>query len=825
MHTIDLSGTWALKQGGKAGTIAAPVPGDVHLALLEAGKIPDPYFRDNELATRWVGRTDWIYGRTFAVPAAFLAHKRILLRCEGLDTLATIKVNGRAAGTADNMFRTWEFAVRRLLKPGANTISVHFAAPVPYAEKTMKREKYCHQWGGPLEQKGRAWLRKEQCNFGWDWGPTLVTSGIWRAIGLVGFSDARLADLQILQAHVGGRVGLEVRVATERAGSPQLGLRVTVALAGRTVALGVTRLSAGRASVRLGITAPKLWWPNGMGEQPLYTVTAELVDAAGAVIDSHRRRIGLRTLVLERKPDQWGESFQFVANGVPFFAKGANWIPADAVLARLTPDDYRRLVLDAAAANMNMLRLWGGGIYEHDAFYDACDEHGICIWHDFMFAYAAYPVFKPGFMESVRAEAEDNVRRVRHHPSIALWCGNNELEQGLVRDKWGPNCMAWRDYAKLFDVLLPDVVKRLDPQRDYWPCSPHSPHGDRQDFNNPKWGDAHLWDVWHGKKPFEWYRTCTHRFNSEFGFQSFPEPRTVRGYTLPADRNITSRIMEHHQRSGIGNTTIMQYMLDWFRLPEGFDNTLWCSQILHGMAMKYAVEHWRRSMPRGMGTLYWQINDCWPVASWASIDYHGRWKALHYMARHFYAPVLVSGLEDADKGTVAVHLTSDQRTAGRGTVAWTVTDGCGRVLLKGRKAAQAKPLRNTPVTVLRLKPLIDRHTSRNVLVWLEYTVGGKAVSSNLVLFARPKHIELADPRIRAAVKAAPAGVFTVTLKTARPALWAWLELDNADACFSDNFVSLRPGQPVTVTVTPARRMTAVEFRKRLKVRSLFNTYV
>jgi len=355
-----------------------------------------------------------------------------------------------------------------------------------------------------------------------------------------------------------------------------------------------------------------------------------------------------------------------------------------------------------ADANMNMLRVWGGGTYENEVFYDLCDELGICVWQDFMFACSTYPTFDEAFIENLRAEFTDNVRRLRHHACIALWCGNNELEQGLVGDTWNGGQMSWEDYSKLFDKLLPETILPLDPDRDYWPCSPHSPQGDRKDHSNPKWGDAHLWDVWHGRKPFEWYRTCEHRFNSEFGFQSFPEPKTVYGYTAPQDRNVTTRVMEHHQRSGIGNAVIMQYMLDWFRLPTAFDNTLWLSQILQGMAMKYAVEHWRRAMPRGMGTLYWQINDCWPVASWSSIDYHGRWKALHYMARAFYAPVLVSGVENTEKAEVAIHVTNDRMEDVPGAVSWRVTDSAGKVLARGRKKVVAKALANTPVETVSL---------------------------------------------------------------------------------------------------------------------------
>ncbi len=588
-------------------------------------------------------------------------------------------------------------------------------------------------------------------------------------------------------------------------------------------------LENGSGTGKLTIHQPELWWPNGLGAQPLYEIEVRLVDpVSSSVLDTTVKRIGLRTLRLDRRRDQWGESFQFVVNGVPFFAKGANWIPADGLLGRMTPERYRRLVSDTAAANMNMLRVWGGGIYEHQAFYEACDELGICVWQDFMFACSTYPSFDPGFMASIEAEARDQVRRLRHHPCLALWCGNNELEQGLVGDRgWQGGQMPWEEYAKVFDRMLPEIVAELNPDTDYWPGSPHSPMGDRSDHRNPACGDAHLWDVWHGKKTFEWYRTCEHRFNSEFGFQSFPEPSTARGYTAPEDRNITSWIMEHHQRSGAGNATIMHYMLDWFRLPVGFDNTLWLSQILQGMAIKYACEHWRRSMPRGMGTLYWQLNDTWPVASWSSIDYHGRWKALHYMARHFFAPLLVSGLENPETGTVEVHVTNDHGQEQKTLLSWRVTDGAGQVLRDGEVSVAAAARADTTATTLELSDLLAAPGPRDLLVWLELSREGSTVSSNLVLFARPKHLEISlQPEIRVQVEQLTKTRFRVALTAARPALWCWLEAEGMEADWSDNFLHL-PGAaapPCLVEAELEKPVSRQEFAASLKVRSLVDAF-
>jgi beta-mannosidase len=820
MEKLSLDGNWGVTQKGTAQSLPAQVPGCIHTDLLAAGKIPDPFYRDQELAVQWIGEVDWIYSRQIEIPASFLNHEAVRLRCEGLDTLATLSLNGREVGRADNMFRTWEFDVKPLLGAGTNSIEVRFASTLPYIQ-AREKERRLPNWNARHEVTGRSWVRKEPCNYGWDWGPVLITCGIWRPISLAAFDTARLTGVQILQDHTtAGQVVLTVSPEVESLSSTPLSAAVRVVLEGRVVAQG-----SGPADqpVKLVIRDPQLWWPNRLGTQPLYAVEVEL-QAAGQVLDRTARRIGLRTLRLDRHPDEWGESFQFVVNGVPFFAKGSNWIPADAFATRLTPEAYRGLLQSAADANMNMLRVWGGGIYENDVFYNLCDELGLCIWHDFMFACASYPAFDEAFMRNVRAEAEDTVRRLRHHPSIALWCGNNELEQGLVGPAWTDRQMSWDDYGRLFDHLLPEVTRALDPQRDYWPSSPHTPHGDRADFNNPSCGDAHLWDVWHGRKPFEWYRTCTHRFNSEFGFQSFPEPKTVYGYTEPQDRNVTTYVMEHHQRSGIGNTVIMQYLLDWFRLPTSFEHNLWLSQILHGMAMQYAVEHWRRSMPRGMGTLYWQINDCWPVASWASIDYHGRWKALHYLARRFYAPVLVSGVEDWTTGTVEVHLTNDRREAVSGEIGWWLTGLDGRPLAAGRTHAAIEPQRSRQIETLDFGPQLMQFGPRQLMVWLEFAVKGERLSTNFASFARPKHLDLAEPGIDLVVEPLGAEQYAVTLSAAKPALWAWLELDGAEARFSDNFVHLRPGRSQRIVATTGRALPLDQFRAGLRVSSLVDTY-
>ncbi len=805
---LDLSGNWEVARNQSEDWLPAIMPGCVHTDLLAAGKIPDPFFGDNERQVRWVGESDWIYRRRFDVPDDLLKHERVLLRCEGLDTLAVVKINGREIGSADNMFRIWEFDAKSALKPGRNTIEISFTSPLPYM-KARQAGRTLFEWAGPHEPRGRAWVRKEPCNFGWDWGPVLITCGIWRNISLVAFDQARIEEVLILQDHsIAGKVGLQVEVKTDVVRTAPLKAAIAVSQNGKTLSSVTVELLNGSGRHVLEIKAPKLWWPAGMGDQPLYEMNVELRAADGAVLDRTTRRIGLRTLKL--LPPDAKNSLRFEVNGAPFFAKGANWIPADAFANRVTSEILRRHVTDAVAVNMNMLRFWGGGYYEDDALFDACDELGICVWMDFKFACSTYPAFDDAFMANVRFEARDQLRRLRHHPCIALWCGNNEISL-MVNDQWSDASMSRADYDKLFKELLGGQVKELAPQANYVSGSPDC-------------GDVHYWQVWHGGKPFEDYRTLT-GFMSEFGFQSFPEPKTVCTFTSEEDRaSVMSPIMQWHQRSaGNGNERIRDTTLRYFNPPKDFENALWLSQILQATGIKLGAESWRRSMPKSMGCLFWQYNDCWPVTSWSSVDYFGRWKALHFLARRFYAPLLVSALEDASKGTVEIHVSSDRMETTRGTLIWKATDANGKTLSHDSIHLRIPPRQSRLVTTLNLGRPIQAHGSNDILVWFKLVVHGQVVSENLISFVPPKELKLADPQLRTDVTEANDG-FLVSITAQKPALWCWLNLDDADAKYSDNFVHLASDSPAQILVQPRQPMSKVDFTKALRACSLFDTY-
>lgn len=821
MKTLLLDGDWTLRKASGPTDIPARVPGCVHLDLLREGQIEDPFYRDNEQALMWISDSDWAYSRTFDVGAELLDHGKVLLRCEGLDTFASVHINDTAVGTADNMFRTWEFDVLAYLRLGTNTIEVRFTSPTPYMNRSQEAHYLWHTGIGHHRINGSNWVRKEQCQFGWDWGPMLPTMGIWRSISLVAYW-ARIEDVIIEQTH--DAEGVELEVTVQGVSETEVLTQVVAQLLFDGEPVAEASFTGVSNTLTLYVENPHLWWPNGMGAQPLYELQLLLRDESGTVLHTVTRRIGLRTLELVREKDQWGESFCFAANGRQFFAKGANWIPADTFDGRITKADLRDLLESARDAHMNIIRVWGGGKYECDAFYDLCDELGLCVWQDFMFACSAYPAHLPEFMANVRAEAEDNVLRLQHHACIALWCGNNELEQIAPCIGEGEGAMSWAHYSALFDDLLDEVVAFCDPGRAYWPSSEHSPIGNRSAgfSNDPRWGDAHLWSVWHGREPFEWYRTAFHRFCSEFGFQSLPEPRTVATYTEEEDRNITSHVMELHQRSPVGNSLIMDYGLSWFRLPLGFDNTLWLSQIIQVLGIQYAVEHWRRNMPRCMGAIYWQLNDCWPVASWSSIDYLHRWKALHYAARRFFAPVMLSSVENLEARKVDVYLSSDLDAACAGTLRWTLGTPDGTTIAEGSANVTANPDGSSFVHTLDVTDALEACTPRELLAWFTFEAPGGHVSRSLALFARPKHIALQDPRLEVSTRI-KGDTIRAEVTATRAALWCWLTHPDADIRWDDNFFHLQAGETRVLTGklqgnSPAPDMGA------LQAMSLYDTY-
>ncbi len=817
MYTETLGGEWQFRQAGTHDWLAAHVPGGVHTDLMAAGRIPDPFVADNEKRVKWVAESDWEYRRTFEPDGELLEEERVTLVCDGLDTVAEVTLNGTHLGDTDNAFRQYSWEVKRLLRRGQNELRIAFRSPVEYiaarqAERPMR--------GVSQAIPGGSYLRKAPCQFGWDWGPQLPPIGIWKEIRLEGRSVARCDDVCLLQHHDQGRVALEVGLTVERwQDMPAVGVVRLTDPSGKVAE--VKAPLSGTTSISVPIADAQLWWPNGYGDQPLYKVDVMLV-AGDRVQDQRTYQVGLRTLELRRKPDEWGESFTFVVNGVPVFAKGSDWIPADSFPTRLSDAHMEHLIRSAAETHQNMLRVWGGGFYEEERFYDLCDRYGILVWQDFLFSCSTYPLNDEAFLENVHIEAVQNIRRLRHRASLALWCGNNEIEWLWMLRGWNVPELAdlQAAYKGFFHATLPGWCAAEDPGRPYWPSSPSS-NQPFQDPNAQDRGDAHYWDVWHGRKPFTAYRSQFPRFMSEFGFQSLPPLETIRTYADEADWNMTSYIMEHHQRSASGNGLMIGQMTDSFRMPKDFGSLVHLSMVLQAEGIRYGVEHWRRNMRRVSGTLYWQLNDCWPVASWSSIDYYGRWKALHYAARRFYAPVLLS-VED-EGSWMSVHVTSDLTVPWEGTVHWSLETLDGKVLVGGLEEVMAAPQASTQVCMLDFVNRVTDDNCREVVLVAELRASDERMALAVATFVPNKHLRLADPELSVTVfQQDDELAFEVTAHSL--ARFVELALAGVDVVFSDNYFHVPARRTVYVTCSLPSGWTMEQARAALQVRSLYQSF-
>ncbi|MRR29426.1 glycoside hydrolase family 2 protein, partial [bacterium] len=663
-------------------------------------------------------------------------------------------------------------------------------------------------------------LRKAPCHFGWDWGPQLPPIGIWKDIRLEGYESVRIEEVHLRQQHVNGKVTVSAEVAlqTFEKAEVQAVLKIT-AQDGKVIEASAAVTS--KATLSVEITNPQLWWPNGYGAQPLYKVNVEILQGS-TLLDRKDFQLGLRTIELQQKPDEWGKSFTFVVNGLPVFAKGSDWIPADSFPTRISDEYMEGLIRDAALTHQNMLRVWGGGFYEEERFYDLCDRYGILIWQDFVYACSVYPLDEAEFLENVRIESVENIRRLRHRASLALWCGNNEMEWGWVDWNWkDPSLNALRDaYDKFFHHTLLEWCNAEDPDHTYWPSSPSSdtpfvdPNGQRQ-------GDAHYWDVWHGRKPFTAYRSQYPRFMSEFGFQALPPLATIKTYAEEADWNMTSYIMERHQKNDSGNQLMVAQMLDTFRLPKDFESLVYLSLVLQAEGIRYGVEHWRRNTDRVSGIIYWQLNDCWPVASWSSLDYFGRWKALHYAARKFYAPLLLS-IED--KPTEQnVYVTNESREAWSGSLRWSLESLDGKVVKSGKADAQVDGFGVSQICALDFGDVVTDDTRRDLVFIAELFKGEQMLTRQTAFFVPTKHLNLVDAGISAKATVDKTQVL-IELTTKTLAKLVEINLEGADGVFSDNYFDLPAGRKVTISAPLPSGWTAAQVQAALKVRSVFDSY-
>jgi len=805
VNKISLDGTWQFREADSDAWQPGQVPGCVQMDLMALDQLPDPFYRTNEVETIKLEHKNWVYRRAFDLDHETVEADMVELVFEGVDTIAEIYLNDTYLAQIENMFMPFRFDVTDLLRVGENELTVRLLSPVdlPLALQRNSGLKLT-----ATSDQARNYIRKAQYSYGWDWGPRIAQVGIWRSVYLDVSDRARLYDPYVGTEAISKDAALvRASVSVDLCACTEADLEFAISRDGQLVAQGSvvsapTPEGAG-GELLLSILQPELWWPSGMGTQPLYDLTVRaLVD--GDVVDEVTARFGIRTVSLLQEADAEGRSFVLAINGVRVFCKGANWIPADSLLPRVTAQDYEELIQLAADANMNMLRIWGGGIYEDPAFYQACDKLGIMVWQDFMYACAQYPDELDWFADLAEDEARAVVASLRNHPSIVLWCGNNENNWGFA-DWWHTGVPKFEGNY-IYREILPQVCAELDPSRPYWVSSPYG--GDSP--NGMEEGDRHSWDVWSGWRDYAGYLQDTGRFISEFGFQAMPCWKTVLSYTEPEDRRLFSPVMMSHQKMVDGNERLLRFLAGRIGLPKDLQSFVYLTQFNQAEAIRTGVEHWRKRRFRTSGALYWQFNDCWPVASWACLDYYRRKKALWYASRRFYADVLP--ILRFENDTVTLSADSDRLEEATGQATVIAYDLKGSV--RAQHTVEVSLLANavTPLRTFSLSELgigyqprvlpEDRGSTtvpveRNgdlldTVVYVHLKIGDRTYTNHLV-FDRFRWLELQPPTITVERDGE-----TITLTSDVPAFGVFVETEQ-DVDLSDNGLTLQPGVPVTLT--------------------------
>lgn len=856
VEKIDLSQNWTLIHKEKGLKLSTEVPGSVYETLIENNIIEDPFYGSNEHKMGWIYESDWEYHLLFDVDYKFLEHRNISLRFNGIDTFSEIWLNEEFLGSTDNMFVYYEFEVSSKLKQKENFLKIIIKSPTKVAEEEIKKHGVNLNTGSEY-LPGAPYLRKAQYSFGWDWGPKLPDIAIWKPVELIGHDGMRIDSVLIDQV-------FEYNIEPTETNNPKditnIGV-MTVDLSIKVQLSGINDLSKYHVQIDLKapdgtvlsqrhdfdsiinfhIEYPFLWWTHDLGTPNLYDLKVTLINEG--IIEEFTQKIGIRDLRLIRNEDRWGESFYFMLNGVPLFAKGANWIPIDSFIPRGEKKGlYQSNLKNAKEANMNMIRVWGGGIYETDVFYDLCDVLGLLVWQDFPYACAIYP-YHTEFFKNIQLESKQNIIRLRNHPSLALWCGNNEVEwlwrwelkaseieeESLIKEfKNG--------YIELFEEIIPRLLEIYDPNHSYWPSSPSNGFPGQDlgsiESNSADKGDSHFWEVWHNNKPFKAYQKFNSRFMSEFGFESFPSIKTIEDICPTEQYDFFSPVMENHQKNSAGNKKILKYMKKRFNIPPEFENQVILSQITQAEAIEYGVEHWRRNRNNYhcMGALYWQLNDCWPVASWSSLDYYNRWKALHYYAKRVYHPVFPSVKEDAK--SVEFWVSNDLRTSQTFQFEWKIYKSNGKIKMRGSYDSEITPCSSKKLGMVDVSEI---NQTNNIIF---YTLKYKRLESEreyhgFRLFSAPKKFPLKDPNISWELseyfcEEPNKNEYELNINANEIALYVQIDSKKFDFIASDNYFSLEPGESRTIIlknlglVYPSEPVYKAVKKEDFSVKSLYD---
>jgi|WetSurMetagenome_2_1015567.scaffolds.fasta_scaffold31621_2 beta-mannosidase len=805
-----LNENWLFTEMGKGNWLPASVPGTVHTDLLNNKIIEDPYFGNNEKKLQWIDEKDWEYRTNFSIEEKTFSKQNIEIIFDGLDTYAKVYLNDSLIIIANNMFRSWQVNCKNILKKENNKLYIQFFSPVRTSDSLASLSNLILPGGNQV------YIRKAPYHFGWDWGPRFVTSGIWRPVYILAWNDLKIEDVSFQQKNVTSeQAELHVPYFLNCYSKDLYKISIKDISNNITYAEKSDSLFEGfnLDAFDFNLYNPRLWWTRELGTPEIYAFRFE-VRKDNNVVDEKIYYIGIRKIEFVREKDSIGESFYFKLNGVPLFIKGANYIPQDNFLTRVKKEKYELLARDCNLSHINMLRVWGGGVYEDDEFYNQCDYNGILVWQDFMFACAMYPG-DSAFLKNIKIEASQNISRLKNHPCIALWCGNNEVDEGW--NNWGwqkqfgyskkDSAKIWNDYKIIFDKILPDALENISPSSNYISTSPKFGWGHPESM---KEGDSHYWGVWWRQQSFNIYKEKIPRFMSEYGFQGFPDLKTINEFTNVQDRYLYSDALMNHQKHPVGFNTIQNYLTREYNVPKNFEDFVYVSQLLQAYGMRTAIETHRRAKPYCMGTMYWQLNDCWPVVSWSGIDYFGRWKALQYFVKDAYNEILVSPVEEND--SIKIYIVSDKLYQLNGIVHLQLIDFSGSILWQKDTTAIIPANSSGVYFRINKNELVQNFNKNSIILFAKLELLSGAVYKNYLYFALPKELNLSEPEITIDIKNEGKGI-TLNITSDKLVKNLFLYSDE-DIYFSENYFDIIPGNTETVYCTT--NLSKEEFEKKLK---------